>query len=578
MWTLNPSNHSFNSRFRSIPLLYLSILSILLFLLLDIIWAKFNFSFGYWSMADHNFKSVIDLFIKFKKGDFLSQLRKIIWNSYGHGSYPSLYFIIQALFASIVNRLSYPTMVLSNFFLFLISFFLIYKMGLYLKDKKAGYMAGIFLSLYPGIYGISRHCMLENGIIPITILVILSLIRTQNFTSTRYSILLGISLGIGFLTKYHFAIFVAGGICYEIFLLVKNWSKLSIRTNLKKCFNLILITGAVLAISLPYYLKNYHLIIRFFSMSFHTNLPPGPEIVKSGSLASWLFYLFTLINFQLSLPLFTIFAGALFYLLSNKTRILKNLHLLLWILIPYLFLQSGDTKWARYSIGYLPACALISGVAISNLKDKWTYLLIVPVLLFGHIQNVYFSFLSPEARPLIQTALFKDRSYFDVNGNIYLLVHSHEIHKPDYINKIQLQLLEKMIEEHLSTPEDNKIAFFLREEHGNAIDYSLVNHLRVYSIENDLEFNLSYIKEEESLGKRVSEKITQLNPNVIVLKLIPSESEKTPLTLAEELLSPSPAQKVDNIFIWTLKEFHSGNAEYSISVSYLVIFLSYTFN
>ena len=432
-------NNRTQSKYRySLVDIFLILVILFLFFFINQAWSKYNFSFDYWGMAEGNFSSVFQLYADFKEGITFTQLLNIMSIGHGHGLvFPPLYFVYQTGVSYIIGSCSYSSVVLANSLLFLLAAIFIYKIATILNDKKAGLIAVLILSVYPGIYCISRFCMIENAITPIVAISIYFLIKSRNFLYTRYCSLFGLSLGLGLLTKQHFLIFVIGGVYYEIHLLFVQ-KKNKVGKNYKKYFNLIIILMLLMP-SIFYYVRNYNYQVLNYGLINYGNLNQNQGTnIKPGTLASWLFYLFALINYQTSLPLFIIFFIAFIWLIISTKKNKSYLHLILWILLPYFIFQIFEIKCARYTINYLPSCALISGLFISQLKIKrfWISFLVIIICIFGLIQNICFSFFDIQQKPLITTDFFKNVGHLEIDGNIYPFSHNRDIRKPDYIKKI----------------------------------------------------------------------------------------------------------------------------------------------
>ncbi len=516
--------NNFKKQESTLALFLLALLSFFTLLIVNLLWSKLNFSFSYGGMSSDNFNSIIDLFIKLKKGIGLKELKHILWAAYGHSSYPSLYFIYQNIIALLIGRLNHTVIVFSNTMLTLITCIVSYKIATKIKNRAAGYTSVLILTLLPGIYGISRYCMVENMILPIIALSLYFLMKSKNLTSTRYSILLGLTLSAGFLIKYHFLIFCTGAILYEFFLTLYNMDKSTPGVNKKKIFNILIIAILAILPALPYYIHYYPEILRFFKMSYNPNVCLGHEMILSGSLNSWLFYPLVLINFQLSFPLFMIFLFSSFYLILEHKKDKGHLYLLLWLLVPYLFLQSADVKWSRYSIGYLPACAIACGLAISILKAKKRIIFLIIILILGIIQNLCFSFFNINKKALLKTGLLKDMTYFETDGNIYPFINSYEIAKPDSENRTTFNTMKNKIDVLLNNKE-TKLYFITKNNKTSFMDSTLISYLKLYSFHKKVVFNRIFIAADKDIEylQFIENKNTQV---ISIFKNTPEDNEQ----------------------------------------------------
>ena len=95
--------------------------------------------------------------------------------------------------------------ILMNNVFFLISLYFIYKIGLELKDKETGNIAMILFALTPAVYGLSRQYGHKEWHVMVAMIVnIYCLIKANDFKDRKWSILYGISAGLGLLVKDEF--------------------------------------------------------------------------------------------------------------------------------------------------------------------------------------------------------------------------------------------------------------------------------------------------------------------------------------------------------------------------------------
>ncbi|MDD5613677.1 MAG: glycosyltransferase family 39 protein [Candidatus Omnitrophica bacterium] len=490
--------------------------------LINITWAKYNFIFSYRYMGSDNFNSIIDIFLKLKNPTAGLSI-SIVRSAYGHSSYPFFYFLYSNILSLISQNISMLSVIISNYLLILITALFAYKIASELKDKTSGYTAFLLTVSYPAIYGISRYAMLENMITPLTAAFIYFLIKSDNFSSLKYCLAIGITLSLGLLTKYHFLIFIAGGVALELVYYFIELPKNPTKQNLKKLANITIIAAIVAACSLPYYLNNYKEILRYFLMSYNAHGPLGGEFTPSGTLQSWFYYIFAMINYQLSLPFFLIFLTSLLTCLP-KIKFKKYLHIFVWIVMPYIVLQTIDVKWARYSSGYLPACAIISGLGISKLKNKKIIAVFcVLITLFSASQNTLLSFKNTGQKPLFKTSLFKDKYYIDLDGNIYMLAYNNELREPDYKNRLAFQDIKRYISE-IQRQKDIPLHLIVRDGYAYKTCSELNNYLKIYCYNNGLKYNRSF-KENGLFLKNILENKVPLGPEILITRISPDEIE-----------------------------------------------------
>ena len=117
------------------------------------------------------------------------------------------------------------TAVMVNVVFMAILLFAVYGIGKTLWNKNIGLFTAFVLSMFPGVFGTSRIFFPDIALAAMVALSIYLLIRTDHFRNRKYSILFGISLGLGALTKVTYFLFVCGPliwVVYRYYLISKN--------------------------------------------------------------------------------------------------------------------------------------------------------------------------------------------------------------------------------------------------------------------------------------------------------------------------------------------------------------------
>ena len=91
-----------------------------------------------------------------------------------------------------------------------------YEIGRSLVNTETGILAAMLLSFFPFVYGISRVFYVETALIAVTAFAMLRLIRTRGFEDRWQSVFFGLSVGLGMLTKWTFAFFLAAPVCWVV--------------------------------------------------------------------------------------------------------------------------------------------------------------------------------------------------------------------------------------------------------------------------------------------------------------------------------------------------------------------------
>ncbi len=127
----------------------------------------------------------------------------------------------------------------------------IYGIGSQLSSRRLGMVSAVLVALIPLVFAMSRYSYFEFGLTALTASSIYLMLATRRFEKRGFSILLGISLGLGFLLKRTFPIFVlgaAGVVFFQARLLQRLWSQLKVRPRVKwREVGLALAGGALIA-------------------------------------------------------------------------------------------------------------------------------------------------------------------------------------------------------------------------------------------------------------------------------------------------------------------------------------------
>ena len=129
-------------------------------------------------------------------------LRALIENEYFFEIAPLIIWIMKGCLNIFGNKYVDLEIIFINYFFFLFALYFINKICIELKDNKTGIIAMILFALTPAVYGASRqYGHLDYHIMCVSLLNIYSLIKLENFTNRKWSIIYGISVGFGLLIK-----------------------------------------------------------------------------------------------------------------------------------------------------------------------------------------------------------------------------------------------------------------------------------------------------------------------------------------------------------------------------------------
>lgn len=249
--------------------------------------------------------------------------------------------------------------------------------GRSIKTPKSGLIASLFFLTLPLIGSIARDFQVD---LPLTAMVSLSLavlLRTNRFTSFWWSVILGVCIGLGLLTKWTYPAFVALPvlITFSVGLASKKDRRVVVQ-------NIVTCAAIAIMIPQPWYVRNIDAIRGDFAANGSlAGLREGdPEV---WSLAGWFWYPLAILREYLWLPwLVPIIASAARAVRSK----LKNLTLSSVVLassglgglLLFTLLRNKD---ARYIMPIFVGLSLWAGVEISQWLRNRAYKIYAYVVL-----------------------------------------------------------------------------------------------------------------------------------------------------------------------------------------------------
>ncbi|PIQ87082.1 MAG: hypothetical protein COV73_03840 [Candidatus Omnitrophica bacterium CG11_big_fil_rev_8_21_14_0_20_43_6] len=301
--------------------------------------------------------------------------------------YPPLFPLSSALVSLLFGNTATVFIMTNLIYLFGI-FISLYLIGKKMGNRNLGVLAGALLSFYPMFFQLTRMFMLEIALTFMVTASIAVLLYSEGFKKLIPSLVAGLLLGSGLLTKQFYVIFITG----PLFLLLTNsFLKADAPTRLRIVRNTLLFLLIGIIIAGPWYIAHLKMMPWFAERALlNPNLVPHNVPVFSWS--SLFFYSETLLNDQVLWFFFSLFIFAIFVLSKGKKGILFIL-LLLWIIVPYLAFTFLKNKFWYYTLPSLSAIALVTASGIINIKrNSIKIALICAILVVGLSQYFYISY------------------------------------------------------------------------------------------------------------------------------------------------------------------------------------------
>jgi len=318
------------------------LIALLVFVVLNnLIWHLLGGSPLHWDDAVHLSASLKAHRILVTAGVPLSQLLHFTWD------YPPFVFWSAIPFYFIFGEGSLaPTFAMSCFLIVLL--LSTYGLGRRLFDENVGLLSAFLVSAFPIVIDFSRQFMLDLPLAAMTTLSLYLLVRSNEFRSTVWSLLLGIVIGCGLLTKWTFPFFLIYPFLFTgaaVFL--EDTRRGSRLRNLALC---VLIASAI---SLPWYIVHF---VSFLISRSHVLVHSHRSIIES-----ILYYVLALPEQTSWLLLSAVVVGIALYVRQHK---LKHIVPILSIVGGYVLLTMVILKVPRFAIPLLPPLAVLACAGI----------------------------------------------------------------------------------------------------------------------------------------------------------------------------------------------------------------------
>ena len=274
--------------------------------------------------------------------------------------YPPFFYVTTLPFV----WFAWPTvdaMLAVNVLYFGLLIFTTYGIGRLAVGGRAGLLAAFLVSMYPLIYGLSRQYLADVALTAVTALAVFCLFWSASFQRRWPSLILGVVIGVGVLTKWTFIVFLLGPLAIAVYLTLRHATRARI-------VNMMLAGVIALVIGLPWFLTNLEPLQAFLEFN-RTLAAPKEGEAAIWSAESWIYYLRELTNQQMLLPFFLLFLGGT-GLTLRRCRVNVYLWMLVsWIVVGYVASTLFVNKDTRYTMPYLPALALLSAIGLVQIRQ-----------------------------------------------------------------------------------------------------------------------------------------------------------------------------------------------------------------
>ena len=256
------------------------------------------------------------------------------------------------------------------------------------RNWTARLLAILLVASMPLMVGLYHDVLQDFLLVTLTAVSILLLLLTEQFDNRRVSLMLGLAMGLGTLTKVTFPIFLAGPVLVVLAQTILPMLKAGPYQATRPRRILENIFGAVavyLLVALPWYLPHFTATLEYIRSTTSGPLSEGAgptDPLTFHAIAS-----FTMGVFNENVSWIIGLAGLIAIILclsrlrawrSMSAKLLGNLGFLLaWALIPYLLVATAHNQDVRLMAPAMPAIAVIVGGAISAIQRTWVRMALI---------------------------------------------------------------------------------------------------------------------------------------------------------------------------------------------------------
>ena len=305
--------------------------------------------------------------------------------------------------------------IITNLFFAGILFFSIYYLGKKIGNKNCGLLAAFTVGMYPYIFGLSRMSLPDFASVAMVCLSLCLLVYTDRFKNTLFSILLGLAVGLGILTKLTFIFFLAGPMAIMAIVAFIDKDAAALRKKVILNLGLVIILAAIIG-GVWYFPRFNFLWKTYITFGFQVRKPISPP--ETFSFSSFIYYFYLLTSSQIA-PFFTIlFLIGLISFLKSRDKL--RLPIILWIIVIYIIFTLINNKHSRATCAYLSIFALITAAGILRLQTRWLKRFMVYMIVFGGLfQFFIISYTNPSSTK-IRLSFFSGEMIKGLNVPSYL--------------------------------------------------------------------------------------------------------------------------------------------------------------
>lgn len=224
-------------------------------------------------------------------------------------------------------------------------------------DRRPALMATLIAGCFPALFASAHFSNLEVMLTLLVAASVLALLRSDHFKGTFWAIILGLLMGIGFLVKWTFVVFVAGPFAATLLC------RITLADCGRRLRNAAITLTLTTLVALPWYAHHARDVIALWRY----NRDLYSAFYHKGFLFRWNLGFYAVRLMDGMTPILAAFCAAAIVILALKRSLGRFLVLFLWIASGYVGLVFIQPKWPRYLVPVYPALALVLGAGLFGL-------------------------------------------------------------------------------------------------------------------------------------------------------------------------------------------------------------------
>jgi hypothetical protein len=295
-------------------------------------------------------------------------------------TYPPLVYWVADFFYAVLGTSAAWAAILSQAVFLAILTFATYGIGKRLWSRRVGLVAAVVAVTSPMLVSQFKDFMLDAPLTALTALALYFLVRCDCFANRGTSALFGVACGLGLLTKWNFALYVALPAGFAVTSAVRR--ALGSRSG-ARIANVVLAALPAFALCAPWYIPNFsHVRAELFGggQANSASIYGIPPVL---SLDGFLWYFWNLVSNQLYLfPFLLLVVGAVLLFRGPEARA-KNRLLTLTVVGSYVLSTALTNKDDRYTLPMIPAVAVLATYWLDGLRPRARNWLVGVIVAYG---------------------------------------------------------------------------------------------------------------------------------------------------------------------------------------------------